>query len=228
MPTETFFKLNPEKRERICACAIKNFAEKGYTGTSMDSVAKCAGIAKGALYRYFTGKKDLYLEIINHLVDEIDRYVQDFLAQRKGQNVFGTIRDWLVAIHAFQEKFSSHQKVLCNILYQEDLEFKGEVLAKFGKLTTQYTRLLLQHGIARGEVSEEIDMEAAGFIIESVVDRFHDGASMPFLDHGFGLYQQPQEVINRKADLVIEAFRRAFGTPPAGGNNSPRESKEED
>lgn len=226
MPTETFLKLNPEKRERIVACAIKNFAEKGFTGTSMDSVAKCSGIAKGALYRYFTGKKDLYIEVIDHLVSEVDQYAQEFLASRKGQNVFETIRDWLVAIHAFQERFSSHRKVSCNILYQEDLEFKGEVLAKFGKLSTYYTRLLLQHGIARGEVSEEIDMEAAGFIIESVTDRFHDGASMPFLDHGFGLYQQPQEVINRKADLVIEAFRRAFGSPLAEGNTSHAASSE--
>jgi len=226
MPTETFLKLNPEKRERIVACAIKNFAEKGFTGTSMDSVAKCSGIAKGALYRYFTGKKDLYIEVIDHLVNEVNQYAQEFLASRKEQNVFETIRDWLVAIYAFQERFLTHRKVLCNILYQEDLEFKGEVLAKFGKLSTYYTRLLLQHGIARGEVSEEIDMEAAGFIIESVVDRFHDGASMPFLDHGFGLYQQPQEVINRKADLVIEAFRRAFGTLPAEGNTSQATSSE--
>ncbi len=80
MPTETFFKLNPEKRERICACAIKNFAEKGYTGTSMDSVAKCAGIAKGALYRYFTAKKDLYLEIIDHLVEQA-RVIREALGE---------------------------------------------------------------------------------------------------------------------------------------------------
>jgi len=221
MPTKTFYKLDSQKRSKIVACAIEHFANNGYTGTSMDSVAKCAGIAKGALYRYFTGKKDLFMEIVNHLEDEIDRYTQEFLAGRKGQNVFDTIRDWLVAIYEFQKRFSMHQKVLCNILYQEDLEFKGEALAKFGELSTYYTRQLLQHGIARGEVSEEIDLEAAGFIIESVTDRFLHGVSMPYLDHGFGLYQQPQEIINRKASLVIEAFRRAFGKYPVGVNDLP-------
>lgn len=226
MPTETFLKLNPEKRERIVACAIKNFAEKGFTGTSMDSVAKCSGIAKGRLYRYFTGKKDLYMEVVDQLVKKMNQYAQEFLTSRKGQNVFNTIRDWIVSIYDLQKRFSKHQKVLCNILFEEDLEFKGEVLAKFGELSTYYSRLLLQHGIARGEVHEEIDMEAAGFIIESVIDRFHHGVSMPFLDHGFGLYQQPQEVINRKADLVIEAFRRAFGTPLAEGNTSHTASSE--
>ena len=226
MPTETFFKLNPEKRENILACAIGTFAENGYTGTSVESVAKCAGIAKGALYRYFTGKKDLYMLVVSHLVDEIDQYAREFLASRKGQNVFDTLRDWLVTIYEFQKQFSTHHKVLCNILYQEDLDFKGEVLAKFGKLSTNYTRQLFQHGIASGEVSEEIDLETAGFIVECVIDRFRDGVSVPFLDHGFGLYQQPQEIINRKAALITEAFRQAFGKFPAENNTPPAESKE--
>ena len=72
----------------------------------------------------------------------------------------------------------------------------------------------------------KIDLDTAGFIIESVTDRFHHGISMPFLDLGLGLYQQPQEIINRKAALVTEAFRRAFGNFPAENNTSPAESKE--
>ena len=211
MPTKTFNKLNPEKKQKIINCAVEIFARNGYSGTSMDSVAECAEIAKGALYRYFTGKKDLFILVVDTLVDEIHQYAQDFLESHKEINVFDTIRDHLVSIYTLQDRFSKHQKVLCNILYQEQLDFKGEVLAKFGKLTTHYTRLLLQRGIARGEVQEDIDLESASFIIESVMDRFHDGVIMQYLDHGFGLYQQTQEVINRKADQIIEAFRRAFG-----------------
>ncbi|HUU27799.1 MAG TPA: TetR/AcrR family transcriptional regulator [archaeon] len=211
MPTETFHKLNPDKKQKIIRCAIENFAHNGYTGTSMDSVAECAKVAKGALYRYFTSKKDLYMLVVDNLVDDIDRYAQEFIESHSTNNAFETFRDHMVSIHELYKRFSVHQQVLCNILYQEELEFKGEVLAKFGKLTTQYTRLVLQRGIARGEIREDIDLDAAGFVIESVTDRFHDGTTMPYLDHGFGLYQQPQEVINRKADQIIESFRRAFG-----------------
>lgn len=211
MPTKTFLKLSPEKRERIIAVAVDEFSRRGYSGTIMDAVAEEAGIAKGALYRYFEGKRDLYFTVIDKLVDEFDAYGREFLEARKDQNVFQTMRDHLVSIYKLLERFSKYSKILCNIFYQEHLEFKGEVLAKFGKLTTYYTRLLLQRGIARGEVREDLDLDAAAFILDCVIDRFHDGATMQFVDHGFGLYQQPQEVINRKADQVVDAFRRGFG-----------------
>ncbi|MFH1070622.1 MAG: TetR/AcrR family transcriptional regulator [Candidatus Glassbacteria bacterium] len=211
MPTTTFFKLNPEKQEKIIACAIRAFADKGYTGTSMDVVAEAAGIAKGALYRYFNSKQDLFMQVVDNLRDDIHGFVTAYLASRIDWNAFDTIRDSLVSIYEFQKRFSVHHRVLCNVLYQEDLDFKGEVLAKFGKLSTQYYRLLLQRGIACGEVRADIDLDAAGFIIQSVEDRFHHGVIMPFLDMGYALYRQPQEVLEEKADQIIEFFRRAFG-----------------
>lgn len=211
MPTITFQKLKPDKQKKIIDCAIRTFAEKGYTGASMEVVADTAGIAKGALYRYFSSKQDLFMQVVDNLREDIQDFASAYLAARKDQNAFDTIRDLLVSIYDFQKRFSVHHRVLCNVLYQEDLAFKGEVLAKFGKLSTHYYRLLLQQGIACGEVRADVDLDAAGFVIQSVEDRFHHGVIMPFLDMGFALYHQPQEVLEEKADQIIEIFRRAFG-----------------
>ncbi len=216
MPSETFEKLDSQKKERIVQCALDCFAQNGYTKCSMDMIADKAGIAKGALYRYFDGKKDLYLMLVGNLVNEIDQYVQKFLEEHRNQDAFTTLRDHLVSIYTLEGRFAMHNNVLCNILYQEHLEFKGEVLAKFGRLSTYYTRLVLQRGIARGEIREDIDLDAAAFMIDSVMDRFHDGVLMEFMDHGFGLYRQPQEIINRKALQIVNAFRQAFGRQAAG------------
>lgn len=211
MPTETFLRLDREKRDKISRCATQNFAEKGYTGTSMDAVAEAAGVAKGALYRYFTSKKDMYMHVVDILRDDAREFVEEFLEERREQSIFETIRDWLVSIHLIHDRLAVHHNVLCNVLYQESVDFKGEVLAKFGKLSTQYYRQILQQGIARGEVREDLDIDAAAFVVQSVQDRFHDGATMPYLDMGFALYQQPQAVIENKADHIIDIFHRAFG-----------------
>ena len=211
MPTRTFQKLDSVKKQKIIDSAIDHFAGNGYTGTSMESVAESAGIAKGALYRYFTGKKDLFMTVVDLLVKDLEQYADQFIESKRESNVFQTIRDHMVSFYQLYEQFSMHFKVLCNVLYQEQIDFKGEVLAKFGKLTTHYTRLILQHGIARGEIQDDIDLEAAAFIVDCVMDRFHDGILIPYMDHGYGLFQQPQAVIERKADLIVESFRRAFG-----------------
>ncbi len=215
MPSETFEKLESQKKSRIIQSAMECFSQNGFTKTSMDMIALKAGIAKGALYRYFESKKDLYMLLVGMLVNGIDQYVQQFLEEHRNNDAFETLHDHLVSVYVLQEKFFEHNKILCNVLYQEHVDFKGEVLAKFGRLSTYYTRLVLQRGIARGEIRDDIDLDTAAFMIDSVIDRFHDGVLVEFLDHGFGLYSQPQEVINRKAEQIVKAFRQAFSKTEA-------------
>ena len=55
--------MNDNKQE-ILEVAVELFAEKGYHGTSMNMIAREAGVSKGGLYWYFCSKKDLYSSII--------------------------------------------------------------------------------------------------------------------------------------------------------------------
>jgi AcrR family transcriptional regulator len=211
MPTDTFLRLNEGKRKNITRCATNAFSANGFTGASMDSVAEAAGVAKGALYRYFINKKDMYLHVVDALREDTQQYITEFLEQRRGQDVFDTMRDWLVSSYTTQERFDTHRKVLCNVLYQESIDFKEEVLARFGNLSSHYVKLAIQKGIASGTICEEINLEAAAFIVQCVEDRFHDGVTIPFLDMGYALYNQPQAVLEYKADQIIDLLRRALG-----------------
>ncbi|MFC1420909.1 TetR/AcrR family transcriptional regulator [Streptacidiphilus cavernicola] len=51
------------KRAEIVAAARRCFARDGFHQTSMPDIAREAGIAVGASYRYFAGKEELVLEI---------------------------------------------------------------------------------------------------------------------------------------------------------------------
>jgi len=48
------------KRLKILEAATACFAETGYEGASMDTVAAAAGVSKGSLYDYFKNKEDLF------------------------------------------------------------------------------------------------------------------------------------------------------------------------
>jgi len=41
------------------------FSSRGFRATSLDQVAEAAGVTKGAIYHYFTGKDDLLLKALN-------------------------------------------------------------------------------------------------------------------------------------------------------------------
>lgn len=52
-----------EKRNKIIEAGFLLFTEKGYYNTNTAEIAKQAGVSTGILYRYFTDKKAIYLEI---------------------------------------------------------------------------------------------------------------------------------------------------------------------
>ncbi len=56
---------NLERRELLLAVARRVFAERGFTATTMDDVARAAGFTKPILYQYFDSKTDLYREIVS-------------------------------------------------------------------------------------------------------------------------------------------------------------------
>jgi AcrR family transcriptional regulator len=53
--------------ERILAAARECFAEAGYVGTTTSAVAARADLTTGALYHYFTSKRELYLAAVRQV-----------------------------------------------------------------------------------------------------------------------------------------------------------------
>ncbi len=51
-------------KELILKEALKQFSQKGYNGTSMSDIAGPLGISKAALYKHFSGKQQIFDQII--------------------------------------------------------------------------------------------------------------------------------------------------------------------
>ncbi|MFF4114505.1 TetR/AcrR family transcriptional regulator [Streptomyces sp. NPDC001714] len=62
------------RREQVLAAALTVFATFGYPRTSMDAVARAAGISRPGLYFLFSGKEELFRETMRQ---ELDRALAD-------------------------------------------------------------------------------------------------------------------------------------------------------
>ena len=60
MPTDTWDKLPTSRRDRVLNAAEREFGSHGYSGGSLNVIAREAGVAKGSLFQYFTDKLDFY------------------------------------------------------------------------------------------------------------------------------------------------------------------------
>ena len=54
----------PATRARVISAAVEVFAERGYAGASIESIAQASGMTIGALYSNFSGKKELFLHAL--------------------------------------------------------------------------------------------------------------------------------------------------------------------
>lgn len=68
--------IRDERREEIKQAALKVFARRGYTGTKMSLIAKEANISEGLIYRYFNSKKELFITLIEELMEEARRELE--------------------------------------------------------------------------------------------------------------------------------------------------------
>ena len=73
-----------EKRLQIIRAAITVLSDQNYQNMKTASVAAEAGIAEGTIYRYFTGKKDLFVAVLDHICGSLSDYFISRISPNKG------------------------------------------------------------------------------------------------------------------------------------------------
>lgn len=63
------------RRDAVLRAARQVFEEKGLDGASIRLIAKAAGCTTGSVYPYFTGKEEIYAEVLSRSLDDYERFV---------------------------------------------------------------------------------------------------------------------------------------------------------
>ena len=150
-----------EKRCDIALSAITLFCEKGIQQTSIDQIAKSAGVAKGTIYLYFKNKE----EIVFTIWDIITQQHEESFKKRTTENM--STKEKILEYFNFnecQEKFDKEQIL---ILFQH---FVSSMLIDKTSLYTAYFESFFQkdydfitkylyEGIEKGEfVIDDVEL----------------------------------------------------------------------
>lgn len=68
-----FEEIREERRAQIMDTALEHFAREGFHATTINHIARHAGISKGLMYNYFESKEALLYEIVRKSADEAYR-----------------------------------------------------------------------------------------------------------------------------------------------------------
>lgn len=63
-----------DSKEKILKAALRVFLEKGYDAASINDVVRESKFTKGGIYHHFQNKERLFIETINFLFDEFEKW----------------------------------------------------------------------------------------------------------------------------------------------------------
>ena len=157
-----------EKRCDIALSAITLFCEKGIQQTSIDQIAKSAGVAKGTIYLYFKNKE----EIVFTIWDILTQQHEEVFYTRINPNM--SSKEKILEYYNFSECQEGFDKEQTLILFQH---FVSSMLIDKTSLYTAYFESFFQkdydfitkylyEGIDKGEfVIDDVDMLANSIIM---------------------------------------------------------------
>jgi len=79
MPTQRFYNLPEEKKDRITKAIIGEFSQNGVDATDVASIVRAAEIPRGSFYQYFEDMYDVTLYIINFITDEKGKHLSGLM-----------------------------------------------------------------------------------------------------------------------------------------------------
>ncbi len=110
--------IREEKIVLIMDTALEHFANEGYFATTINHIAKHAGISKGLMYNYFESKEALLKAIIHKSISEVHNY---FDIDRDGYLSEEEFEFFVRKVNVMLKEKRSFWRLLFQLLMQNDV-----------------------------------------------------------------------------------------------------------
>jgi len=195
-----------DSRRDLMDVAIDCFAKFGFQATSIDRIAKAAGVTKGALYYHFKDKEDLLFEAVKKRVGQFERrVVSDLPAEAHAPDALRQLAQ-VCYDHATK---SNHRRLIVTLMI-EALDTNPRLAAQFRAMMhrfREFLRGIIRHGQKHGEFRTDVDAAVAAEVFAGAVM----GAEIQY-------YQDPKGFnLATTLDTFVEQHIGWLSAPAANG-----------
>jgi TetR/AcrR family fatty acid metabolism transcriptional regulator len=149
-------------RNAILASCLKLFAKYGFSTTSIDDIARAAGITKGAVYWHFVNKEELFQAILEEIRARWVETVQQPLSKETAPV------SRLEALFDGYSKLFAEAPEICLFLQRILLEGHKEFSPQVGRVFTQTARFIgkiIDDGKVQGVFRNDLDSGVTAHMI---------------------------------------------------------------
>jgi AcrR family transcriptional regulator len=170
--------------------ALGVFANRGYHQASMDDVAEAAGVTKPVLYQHFNSKRELYLELLEDVGNQLRQAVIHATAAAAGPHQ--QVEAGFAAYFGFVAEHASAFRLL----------FAGADDDEFARVGRRVQEAMAE--AVADLITADLDAEHRRLLAHGVVG-LAEGTSRHWVTHGLDL--NPDRLAARVADLAWGGLR---------------------
>jgi TetR/AcrR family transcriptional regulator len=209
LPTKTFVGLSKDKQDVIFFSAIKEFAKKGYSLASTNTICKEAGISKGSMFQYFETKEGLFFFVIRKALAEIIYvYKKSYQLDIENLSLKEIFMKSCLQLIEFYEKYPFHYKLYLRTNYEIDAPNYREIRRYLVRYVSAITHQFIDVGKKRGVLRDDVSSELAHFFINNFLGRFVEICFIPGIEPTFNVGMSSAE--KRKVKKIKILFNLQF------------------
>lgn len=154
------------KRHRIVEAAIQIFSQKGYHRTKVQDITHALGISTGTFYIYFGNKRDLFVEVVDHVFRTILGEAAKAIMDEED-----LLQRMVVRGRVFYENYSKYNEILNQLRAEmagED-EWPQEKIKKAYHDLTRPVIKDIQRGIDTG-LYRKMDADLLAYALTGIIE----------------------------------------------------------
>ena len=184
---------------RILEAAGRCFAELGYAKTTVETIARAAGVSKALVYVHFRGKEELLEAVFEATLGEWNGFTWTEVERLDD----GTVATSLASMHRASIEYSRDHPLLRNLVNREAAIALAPHLRPLIRRSQEDWRerlvALIERGIASGELRPDLDADSTADVIRLM--------HMAFLDRLF----DPDPINVTNPDLIETSVKVLHG-----------------
>lgn len=207
MPRPTWDNLDSVRRDRVLRAAMAEFGARGYSGGSLNVIAREADVAKGSLFQYFDDKFDFF----SHVAEQVSLTIYAEIAPHLvGPREAETFADYFCRlVDVWMQYMADHpveRSVTAATNLERDPEVRRVVREPVNRLYSQALRPMLTDAIARGDLAPSADVDALLAMLVLLLPHLALAPFEPGLDAALPLFGADAAERSDRAHRLVAAL----------------------
>jgi len=215
MPMVTWARVDAARRAAVIEAAESEFGAHGFSGGSLNVIARRAGVAKGSLFQYFADKRDLYAYITDIASQRVRGYIEDLIRRLDPTRpFFEFLTDLLDAWVAYFAEHPRERALHAAATLEVDTDARISVRSVIHRHYLEVLRPLVRDAQARGDLKADADTDAMLSLLLLIFPHLALAPYMRGLDPVLGLDEPSPEQPALAVRRLVAVLAAAFSNPP--------------